>query len=213
MHAPQRMHFSECQNSGIPSLRVRPLSTNTICSSPPFFGPVKCEEYCVSGEPTALRDNKRRKTPMSSTRGTSFSMPMLAMCNGGTAAPMSAFPSFVQTRNVPVSAMAKFPPVHPRPRREKPGTSIVAHRFGQKMRIVIIRVRPNRPREELRYILPCLVNGRHDDMAWGVAIRLLNPFPKIGLRHLEPTVLEERHHSAFLLEHGLALDELLYAMF
>ena len=45
----------------------------------PLLGPVKWEEYCVSGAPSALRASSRRKTPMSSTRGIIFSMPMLAM--------------------------------------------------------------------------------------------------------------------------------------
>ena len=77
--APQRIHFSECQKSGVPSRVDRPLSTSTMCNSPPFLGPLKCEVYCVSGVPSALRARRRRKTPMSSTRGTNFSIPMLAM--------------------------------------------------------------------------------------------------------------------------------------
>ena len=83
MQAPQRMHFSECQKSGNPSRRLRPLSTSTMCSSPPFLGPVKWEEYWVNGAPSALRASNRRNTPMSSTRGIIFSISMLAMWRGG----------------------------------------------------------------------------------------------------------------------------------
>src|SRR5438445_11263381 len=84
MQAPQRMHLSECQKSAMPSRRLRPLSTSTMCNSPPLLGPVKWEEYCVSGAPSPLRANSLRNTPKSSTRGMIFSMPMLAMCSGGT---------------------------------------------------------------------------------------------------------------------------------
>src|ERR1700721_2862546 len=125
MQGPHRMHLSECQKSGIPSLRVRPLSTNTMCSSPPFLGPVKWEEYCVSGAPSALRARRRRKTPMSSTFGIIFSIPMLAMWSGGTEAPMSALPSFVQTMKVPVSAIAKLPPVMPAPAARNLGRALL----------------------------------------------------------------------------------------
>ena len=37
----------------------------------------------------------------------------LAMCSFGSEVPRSAFPSFVQTTNPPVAAMAKFTPVSP----------------------------------------------------------------------------------------------------
>jgi len=55
---------------------------------------------------------------MSLTLGTTFSIPMLAICSGGTAAPMSAFPSLVQTMKVPVSAIARLPPFMPLRRKE-----------------------------------------------------------------------------------------------
>ncbi len=42
-----------------------------------------------------------------------FSMPIEAMCTGGSVVPMSALPSLVTTTNPPVSAMAKLTPVSP----------------------------------------------------------------------------------------------------
>src|SRR6516162_9698237 len=57
MQAPQRMHLSEYQKSGMPSRCVRPLSTKTMCSSAPGRGARKCEVYCVMGEPSALRQH------------------------------------------------------------------------------------------------------------------------------------------------------------
>jgi hypothetical protein len=93
-------------------------------------------------------------------------------------------------------------------RGEKLGSSIVAHRFGQKVRIIIVRIRSDRPLEELCHVLPRLVNGEHSNMTRWLSIELLNPFTEIGLRHLDPAVLEERRHSAFLVnsilqDHGV----------
>src|ERR1700740_108243 len=97
MHPPQRMHFSDVQNSAMPSRAERPLSTSTTCISPPSRGPRKCEVYCVIGEPSALRDNSRMKTAKCSRRGMTFSMPIEAMCSFGTLADRSALPSLVLT--------------------------------------------------------------------------------------------------------------------
>ena len=63
--------------------------------------------------PVPLRASSRRKTPRSFARGMTFSMPMQAMCSGGSEAPRSALPSLVQTTKPPVSAMAKLTPVRP----------------------------------------------------------------------------------------------------
>src|SRR5262245_2427194 len=76
MQAPHRMHLSEVQNSAMPRRSERPLSTSTKCISPPSRGPRKCEVYCVTGEPSALRDKRRTKTARCSSRGMIFSMPM-----------------------------------------------------------------------------------------------------------------------------------------
>src|SRR5580698_8937654 len=62
MHAPQRMHLSEVQNSFKPRRAERPLSTSTTCISPPSRGPRKCDVYCVIGIPVALRVRSRIKT-------------------------------------------------------------------------------------------------------------------------------------------------------
>ena len=79
MQAPQRMHFSEYQKSAMPSRSERPLSTSTMCISVPSRGARKCEVSCVIGEPSALRDSIRTKTPRCSIRGIIFSMPIEAM--------------------------------------------------------------------------------------------------------------------------------------
>src|SRR5579864_7465183 len=113
MHAPQRMHLSEYQKSSIASRSLRPWSTRMKCISAPGRGARKCDVYCVMGEPSALRDSIRTKRPRSEIRGISFSIPIDAMCNGGTFAERSALPSFVQTTTVPVSATAKLQPVTP----------------------------------------------------------------------------------------------------
>jgi hypothetical protein len=97
MQAPQRMHFSDVQNSAKPSRSDRPLSTSTTCISPPARGPRKCEVYWVIGEPRALRDKRRTNTARCSRRGMIFSMPIEAICSFGTLADRSAFPSLVQT--------------------------------------------------------------------------------------------------------------------
>jgi hypothetical protein len=44
MHAPQRMQLSERRNSSLPRMALRPLSTRTMCNSPPGRGPWKCDE-------------------------------------------------------------------------------------------------------------------------------------------------------------------------
>ena len=53
MHAPQRMQLSERRKSSLPQPSLRPLSTSTMCSSPPARGPWKCEVYVVIGWPVA----------------------------------------------------------------------------------------------------------------------------------------------------------------
>ncbi len=63
------------------------------------------------GWPVALRASSRRNTPKCSWVGTSFSMPMQAMCTLARCTPMSALPSLVQTTKPPVSATAKLTPV------------------------------------------------------------------------------------------------------
>src|SRR5579863_10490292 len=107
MHAPQRMHLSEYQKSSIASRSERPLSTRMKCISVPGRGARKCDVYCVIGEPSALRDSMRTNTPRSAIVGMIFSMPIDAICSGGTFADKSALPSFVHTTTVPVSATAK----------------------------------------------------------------------------------------------------------
>ena len=67
----------------------------------------------VIGCPVAERARSRRNTARSFALGTSFSIPMQAMCNFGKDVPRSAFPSFVQTTEPPVSAIAKLTPVMP----------------------------------------------------------------------------------------------------
>ena len=52
-------------------------------------------------------------------------MPMLAMCSGGTEAPMSALPSLVHTTKVPVSATAKLAPVMPAPAARNRGRALL----------------------------------------------------------------------------------------
>ena len=79
MQAPQRMHFSEVQKSLMPRRSERPLSTRTTCISGPGRGARKCEVICVIGEPSALRESMRTKTPRCSVRGMTFSMPTQAM--------------------------------------------------------------------------------------------------------------------------------------
>ena len=93
MQAPQRMHLSEYQKSAMPRRSERPLSTSTTCISVPGRGARKCEVICVIGEPSALRDSMRTKTPRCSILGSSFSMPIEAMCSGGRLAPRSALRS------------------------------------------------------------------------------------------------------------------------
>ncbi len=107
----------------------------------PGRGARKCEVYCVIGEPSALRDSMRINTPRSAILGISFSIPIDAICSGGTFAERSALPSFVHTTTVPVSATAKLQPVIPavflaheiRPR-------VHALAFGEIVNIAIVRV-------------------------------------------------------------------------
>ena len=63
--------------------------------------------------PVALLASRRIMTLRSIMRGTNFSIPIQAMCSGGSETPKSAFPSLVQTTIPPVSATAKLTPVIP----------------------------------------------------------------------------------------------------
>ncbi len=109
------MHFRERQNSVSLSRAERPLSTSTMCISPPWRGPLTWEVYWVIGEPRAERDRRRMNTASCSSPGMSFSMPIEAMCSPGTFIDRSALPSLVQTVMPPVSATAKLQPVRPAP--------------------------------------------------------------------------------------------------
>ena len=82
-----------------------------MCIFCPTLGLWKWLEKVVIGCPVALLANNLRKTPKCSTLGIIFSKPILAMCTSAKCTPMSALPSFVQTTNPPVSAMAKLTPV------------------------------------------------------------------------------------------------------
>src|SRR5476651_1020167 len=172
MQAPQRMHFSEYQKSSIASRAERPLSTSTKCISAPFRGPRKCDVYCVIGEPSALRDSMRMNTPRCSSLGITFSMPIDAMCSGGTFALRSALPSFVHTVMPPVSATAKLQPVMPASAFRISGR--VAPRFGEVMHIAVIRIGPERLRKHPGDVGCELVNRRHDDMRGALMIELLD---------------------------------------
>jgi hypothetical protein len=51
------MHFKDGQNRSSASRCERPLSTSTMCISPPARGAAKCDVYCVIRSPVALRVN------------------------------------------------------------------------------------------------------------------------------------------------------------
>ena len=149
MQAPQRMHLSEVQNSVMPSRSERPLSTSTMCISPPSRGPRKCEVYCVIGEPSALRDSRRMNTARCSRRGMIFSMPIEAMCSFGTLADRSALPSLVQTTKLPVSATAKLAAGHAGVGGEDQRAGRLALRFRQVVHVAVAGVGADRPGEHL----------------------------------------------------------------
>ena len=66
--------------------------------------------------------------------------------------------------------------------------------------------------EHLRHVLACFVDGGEHNMAGRLTIELLDSFTQIRFDHLDSAVLEVRRHAAFLLEHGLALDQFLHAV-
>ena len=63
--------------------------------------------------PVAERGSRRIKVATSSSVGTIFSMPEIAMCTPGSVVVSVAFPSLVTTTTDPVSAMKKLPPEMP----------------------------------------------------------------------------------------------------
>ena len=136
MQAPQRMQLS--------AAAVR-LAAPAGCSG--RCPPARCAArrraaargsamvYVVIGWPVPLRARSRRKTPRSAARGMSFSIPIEAMCMGGSAMPRSALPSLVHTTKPPVSAMAKFTPVSPACAARNFSRRCCARGLGQLLRI------------------------------------------------------------------------------
>ena len=118
MQAPQRMQRSMSRNSS-PSIRVRPLSTRTMCissgpsASPGRFGPQWKVVYCVISPPVADRTSSRSSAKAWAVDGTSFSIPAVTMWMRGGVVVSSALPSLVTVQVAPVSATRKFAPEMP----------------------------------------------------------------------------------------------------
>ena len=69
VHArPAANAFERCPEVLLPQPSERPLSTRTICISPPSRGPRICEVYCVIGEPGAPRQQRARIREMLESR-------------------------------------------------------------------------------------------------------------------------------------------------
>jgi hypothetical protein len=106
---------------------------------------------------------------------------------------------------------SEVPARHSRSGSQETRASVVAHGLGEEMWIVVIRVGPNFPREDPCNVMPCLVNGGNYDVAWGLPVELLDALAEIGFGYPNSPVFKEVRHSAFFLEHGLALDQLCHA--
>ena len=160
----------------------------------------------VIGWPVAERASSRRKTPRSSARGMIFSMPMQAMCSGGSDMPRSALPSLVQTTKPPVSATAKFTPVRPASALQELLAQVAAGRLGQVLGVG----------GALRRCPACSwksspISSFFRWMAgrtmWlgGSSRQLHDPLAEVGVDHLDAAGLEVRIEAALLGEHRLAL--------
>ena len=118
------------------------------------------------GCPVALRASSRMKTARSAARGISFSIPMQAMCSLGSEMPRSAFPSFVQTTNPPVSATAKFTPVMPASAAMNLSAQVRASGFGQVVRVRRSLLGPQVLVKRLAHFLLLDVNRRQARCGW-----------------------------------------------
>ena len=145
--------------------------------------------------------------PRSFARGSSFSTPMQAMWIGGRLVPMSALPSFVQTTNPPVSAMAKLTPVSPACaamnfwRRWPRAASVRYFGIGGALLGSEFLV------EEFADVFLLQVDGGENDVAWRFVAELHDAFTEIGVRHLDAARLQVRIEVALLGQHRLRLHE------
>ena len=201
MQAPQRMHFRECQKSGMPSRRLRPLSTSTMCSSP--SSPRSSEMGSVLSERGSFRtsgEQPQKDAHVFHTRDQLFNADACNMERWHRSPDIGV--SFVGADH----ERARFgdreiAACHARSRGQKPWTRVVSHHFGQKMWVIVMRIGTDGAREHLSYVLPRFVDGGEDNMAGWLAIELLDSFTQIRFDDLDAAPFQKGRHLTLFLEH------------
>ena len=165
----------------------------------------------MTGEPSALRDNRRTNTARCSSRGMIFSIPIEAICSFGTLAEIGI--AFIGADDHATGlGDREIAAGHSGIGGEDQRTGRLALRLRQIVHVAVVGIGADRPCEYLRDIGAQLVHGRHDDMARIFMVELLNALTEIGLDHLDADRRYVGPETALLGEHRLALDERLGAV-
>ncbi len=162
--------------------------------------------YEVIFWPVPERVRSGRSTARSASSATTRSIPMTAMCTGGSDEHMRPFPSFVTRTIVPVSATAKLTPVIPTGRLEEPAAEMVAGERRELGGVVADRAAGQRL-EQVAHLIRGLVDRGDDDVLGRLTGRLDDELAEVGLDDLDPGRLEVLVQADLLGRHRLPLHD------
>jgi hypothetical protein len=207
MHAPQRMHLSEYQKSGIPR-RSGPAVVDqhdVHLGALPRLAEVRRE----------LRDRRAeraaRQHPHEDAEVLDLRDEFLDPDRGD-----------VELRQVDGEIRIAFVRAdddgarfgdgevrarHPGIRFQEIRPRVLALAFGKVVNVAVLAVGADRVRKDARDVRLELVHGRHDDVARRLVVQLLDALAQIRLHHDDAALFQERAHVALVGQHRLRLDE------
>ena len=162
---------------------------------------------CVIGEPSALRESIRTKTPRCSiARNDLFDADRRDVELGQVDAQVrvaliGAYDDAARLRDRKIGAG------HAGIGLEEIGPRVLALALGQVVDVAVFRVGTDVLGEDPRHVSSELVDRGHDDVARRLVVELLDALAEIRLHDLDPPILEEGPHFALVGEHRLGLDQ------
>ena len=153
--------------------------------------------------PVAERASRRRSTPRSAARGSSFSMPTHATWSGGSAIPRSALPSFVQTTTPPGVREGEVRSRDARLRGEERRAQVPARHLREGGRLGEPGLAAETRVEQLADLLLPQVDGRQHDVARRLAAELHDALAEVACRSPRSRALSRcalRPHSSVSID-------------
>ena len=151
-------------------------------------------------------------TSRSSSRGTTFSIPMTVTSVCGSVVHIRPLPSLSTTQTVPVSATAKFAPLTPTPavrnfrRRKRRATAVSSRRVvAQALGAGEVAA------EERGDLLAVAVDRGDEDVRGAVAGELVDELGQVGLQRRDPRSASAVVEPDLVGGHRLDLDDLVRA--